>query len=309
MKKHLAIGFGAALTALIALIGIAALRKSEPVYQGRHITDWIRDGNLLSFQSPLAPQRIQARAQPTVEARIALRAIGSNAIPYLVHDLGHEDSLCKKAWLPLWQRLPPRIKNATAAWSVPDWRVRANAAKILGELSPVSRSALPDLVKALADPAPGVQNAVMDALVQVGANPDQLMPELQARLQNPVTRSQVLLDLTRFMPGGELTAQILADVFSVSNAADQQEILYFLERIGPQAKWAVPALIAALSRDDKEIRYLAIRALRAIGPGAQTAVPALSARLNDASSMVRNAAARALKIIAPETNLSPPANH
>jgi HEAT repeat protein len=97
-------------------------------------------------------------------------------------------------------------------------------------------------------------------------------------------------------------------VLSVSNAADQQQILYFLERIGPQAKPAIPALIATLSSDDREVRYQAVHALGAIGPDAQAAVPALRARLDDVNSMVRNATVGALKIIAPERNLSSAAN-
>jgi len=305
MKKHLAIGFGATLAVLVTIIGILELWKSEPVYKGRRVTDWIRDSNLFIPRSHAAAQRIQAQR---IETRRALRAIGSKTVPYLVDDLQYKDSLCKRAWLPLRQSLPQRIKRAAAGWTVPDWSVRANAANILGDLRHSSQPAVPYLVQALEDPIPAVQSAAMETLARIGANPDQLATALQARLKEPTTRWQTLRDRVGFSAGGELTAQTLVDVFSASNRADPQQILYLLERIGPQAKLAMPTLIRALSSTDKETRYLAAGALAAIGPGAQAAVLALSARLSDVNTMVADAAARALKLIDPETNVSPPAN-
>lgn len=72
-------------------------------------------------------------------------------------------------------------------------------------------------------------------------------------------------------------------------------------KIGPGAKEAVPALIAALAKDkESDVRVDAAAALGDIGPGAKEAVPALAAALlKDTNPAVRAAAAYALGDIAP----------
>jgi HEAT repeat protein len=71
--------------------------------------------------------------------------------------------------------------------------------------------------------------------------------------------------------------------------------------IGPEAKEAVPALIAALKDQDAGVRWEAATALGEIGLEAKEAVPALIAALKDQNELVRWYAARALKTIKPET--------
>ena len=77
-----------------------------------------------------------------------------------------------------------------------------------------------------------------------------------------------------------------------------------LQRRGPQAKTAVPALIDALEDQEPLLRIEAARALGAIGPDAKTAVPALVKRLEDKAAVrfegsVAFAAAKALGEIGP----------
>jgi len=69
-----------------------------------------------------------------------------------------------------------------------------------------------------------------------------------------------------------------------------------LGRIGPSA---VPALIVALSDEDREVRIAACRALARMGPPAEKAVPALTAALDDPDEDVGQHAARALGQIGP----------
>ncbi len=69
--------------------------------------------------------------------------------------------------------------------------------------------------------------------------------------------------------------------------------------IGPEAKDAVPALIAALKDPDEKVRERAAESLDRIGPAAKDAVPALIAALKDSNEDVRNKAAGALRRIDP----------
>ena len=55
-------------------------------------------------------------------------------------------------------------------------------------------------------------------------------------------------------------------------------------RIGPEAKEAVPALIARLDDPDEEVRQASARALGQVGPAAAPAVPALISLIDSAST-------------------------
>jgi HEAT repeat protein len=77
---------------------------------------------------------------------------------------------------------------------------------------------------------------------------------------------------------------------------------HLIGHLGPEAKDAVPALIAAL-KDDKNsgLRYHAARALGDIGPAAKDALPALViASKEDKDPAVRFRAAEAIERIDPE---------
>jgi len=67
----------------------------------------------------------------------------------------------------------------------------------------------------------------------------------------------------------------------------------------PEAKTAVPALIAALKKKD-DARTVVIYALGEIGPEAKEAVPALMALLKEDDQWTRDRANEAIKKIAPE---------
>jgi hypothetical protein len=73
-----------------------------------------------------------------------------------------------------------------------------------------------------------------------------------------------------------------------------------LQDVGPEAAYAVPTLIQALSDEDGHVRKVAATALGQIGPEAVDAVPALIQALGDKDVIVRHMAAAALGQIGPE---------
>jgi len=61
----------------------------------------------------------------------------------------------------------------------------------------------------------------------------------------------------------------LIDALKDQNEAVRTEAAHALEKIGPEAKTAVPALIEALKDEDKNVRQEAANALGKIGPKAR----------------------------------------
>ena len=70
-----------------------------------------------------------------------------------------------------------------------------------------------------------------------------------------------------------------------------------LGQYGPEAKEAVPALIAALKDKDKHVRRSAAYALARIGTDASEAIPSLREALKDPDPKLREAVAYAIKEI------------
>ena len=87
-------------------------------------------------------------------------------------------------------------------------------------------------------------------------------------------------------------ADLNADAPQTRNAA-----AYAISGMGPDAKAAVPALIAALDDPAAAVRFPVCVALREIGPAAHDAIPALEKTLDDQSDDVAFMAKKALQAI------------
>lgn len=100
----------------------------------------------------------------------------------------------------------------------------------------------------------------------------------EAEVRNDVSRT-----LANFGPP---VVPYLIDALSVDNKYVRLGAADALQRIGPDAKQAVAALVATMRQEDTMVRIAAINALRGIGPDAQQAVPAII-RIQDESQSVR----------------------
>lgn len=97
--------------------------------------------------------------------------------------------------------------------------------------------------------------------------------------------------------GAEAVAQLLQD----KNVNTRVEAYQFLQSLGPDAKEAVPALIAVLKKNQEEGWWNhSIETLAIIGPAAKDAIPELTKLLRSDDQRVRNNAMHALKKISPD---------
>jgi HEAT repeat protein len=243
-----------ALCLLAAIGGLAWIlwRPREPVYQGKRLSHWLEhyDGNF----STITEQSWMRQADE------AIRQIGTNAIPILLERIAEKDSALKKKlllWSPmkLQQALgvvPARMRNSegrcgfealgtNARCAVPaliriydttyTWRAQYNSLQAIGEVGIYDPEAVSFLISVLE--SPDAHDEAIRALCKSRVEPQLVMPILIKELKDPT--SQAIL-----------------------------EPVQALGRFGPEAKAAVPLLIACLANKDPIIRRSAGESLKQI---------------------------------------------
>ena len=95
-----------------------------------------------------------------------------------------------------------------------------------------------------------------------------------------------LLWCTWLVAGEEPTVESLVAGVADQDPAAAVAAIDALDKIEPEPKAAVPALIQALGRADEAVRWHAARTLGDLGPDAAEAVPALAKALDDSSVKV-----------------------
>jgi len=103
-----------------------------------------------------------------------------------------------------------------------------------------------------------------------------------------------LLWCTWLVAGEEPTVESLSAAVGGPDQAAAVVAIDALDKLGPHAKAAVPALVQALGHADEAVRWHAARTLSAIGLDAQDAVPGLIKALDDSAAKVQAYAAFAL---------------
>lgn len=247
-----------------------------------------------------------------------------------------------------------------------DERVRLAAAGVLGQIGPDAKAAVPALIGALKDEGFDVASWSATALGKIGPGAKAAVPELakmlgsyrssrsytaavalgeigpDAKAAVPDLLRMVEKDLHHYAPEACLALwriekhpeaiPALIRILKTDYSSEVGMAAYALGRIGPDARAAVPQLVATLSNKESLVasqtalalwqiakhekaiptlirlltdentteRYHAAWRLQVIGPPAKEAVPALVKNLKDKADYVAPAAADALKAIDPE---------
>jgi len=278
MKRSRAIAWVVLLVVIAAVAAFCALRPREPVYEGKRLSEWLRD---LDDNTLAADSRNRAVG--------AVLQIGSNCVPTLVELLHSSDSWLKR-------RLMESVGNQsrirfhfTTAQERRGWAIQG--IKVLGP------AAIPMLIDLLNDK--GAMTTAMICLSQVG--PEVVWP-LTRTLTNeaPRVRSAAIVTLGLLRSNGQvavpaLVARLESDEDNRVRASAANALGY----IGKDPEVAVPALVKHLSDADPTIRAQAALALAKFGRQAQAGVPMLLKTMRDENLTVRNSAAVALKEIDP----------
>jgi len=293
--------------AVLACVGVALglWLGRKPTYKGKTASAWFRisyesrqaNKTVTTLPMPTGPMLVEVPGDPDPEALAALRAMGTNAVSYLVATIRRSDSRFDRIYwravglVPSWlQWLVPK--------PVPKSWLATEAAAILPELGPAARSAIPALVASLRTGNPLLNHAARDALGRIRPRFDELAPSLEdlAKQGHYATACSLIWDLHLREPE---TVSLLCQAGRASDSRVRRTVLMLLEQQGPNAAPALPVLIAAMEDPDSEVRYLTARTLGEIGTIACPALEALKRACDDTNVMVQNASRRAIGKIAP----------
>src|SRR5579863_801477 len=236
---------------LAAGVWLLLAHSGEPRYEGKTVSYWFREyyqahNNFVTKTEPDGTISIERDNRSKDAAMVGLRAIGTNALPYLVKEAfdTHRDS----TWYQWYYRLLARLPKS---WNLPEYvsreRVRDNALDVITEIAPPADIVLP-LIEPQLDSTNVFQHHQAISIV--------------ARV-DPSERKSFLPQL-----GKALTFQDKDTV---------HEAIMTLRDIGPEAKPALPELLECLkaNQTNSELVVLASEVFEEIGSEAAPAVPLL----------------------------------
>jgi HEAT repeat protein len=201
------------------------------------------------------------------------------------------------------------VEHGDRSEAVDDCPLRLVAATALGAIGPDAEAAVPELIRALADPDPRVCGEAATALGAIGppaAGAVTPLASLAAQDRKDSISDRAAEALAAIGRGS--VPALGAMVFDAC-ADTRFRAISAIGDIGPNAAAAIPDLVKALADPVDEVREAAAEALGKIGnvPGVTAAVDGLIAALHDPECTVRTEAAESLGRMGPLTDRVIPA--
>lgn len=260
----------------------------EPTYAGKRLNQWLGQMN-------------QPGWGESEEAREAIRAIGTNALPFLLEWMDWEPNglqrLVKSRQddLPHWMRNHTFIRSVLAPYEQAEMAPAAFAA-----LGAVAAPAIPELRKHI---GPGnSRKTIHRAYLSLAGIGKPAAPVFLQALEDPAldpTNSSRIMFALHYMHSGlaSLEPALLANLGRTDERIVEQTISFLSSRklaIDPQD--IMPRLIANLHHPNIEIRRAAVRAIGFYGDAAM--LPTLTNALSDTDAQIRYGAQSAISEIA-----------
>ena len=285
MRSWIRIVLGILLIAVLGGLFWQATRQREPVYKGRRLSVWMKD-----WRNGYDPALQSA-------AREAVRAMGTNTIPYVRAELRRHDSPFKQKLINL-ARKQTRINFHLRTAE----EVHEEAAIICAFAGPSVRGQLiGDWIQLLER---GGTNELWNAeTAQAGGIEGGFGPEAFAPLMNALYSTNVLarsfaVGYLRYVPSrAKAIVPSLLGKLTDTNCLVRGTAALSLGAMGREPKTVVPALLRGLDDPNELIRAYCIRGLAAFTNEAPSIVPSLLRALGDTNHYVRGAAKLALKQI------------
>jgi HEAT repeat protein len=198
---------------------------------------------------------------------------------------------------PLLKGLRSALPGLAAGLKDPDVRIRLASLDVLEEMGPDAASVATAVIDATHDQNLFVRWAAARTIGKMGpVKVDRSVTEL-ARLISDTdidVRAIAARGLERYGPAAKAAVPALTRADNVGDTENRIGVLRALQGIGRDAQSAVPAISRALSHSDYRVRRTAAEVLGRFGPLAKSAEPALRQALSDSEAEVRLAASDAL---------------
>ena len=311
-KRARIVALGVLVVAALWLTIWQVRRQHRVTFQGKTAEEWFRE--FCAAESHYGvPQRYRfsgsnmAFVTPDLgrwfrdPAADGLRGLGTNAALYLAREFRRDDPSWAPGYWKFFVKLPGPLKAMSPKPPVPRSYVRLQIASALQAMGADGAAAVPSLIEGLKGPDRSTRSIIMRTLRSLPRQPgayDSVLDDLARRAQFPAALEVVENLGIRTQKAGA----ILGEALAAGDLETRRRSVRQLRYLGPNAAFAIPALILTLTNGDSELRYSATSALADIGPAARSAVPALGRLANDSSEMVQHAAARALLAIGPEAD-------
>jgi hypothetical protein len=255
----------------LAFATLVHLSRREPRHQNVPLSAWLQILAIrwtpVGFQPGAQAAEIRARY---AEAEIAVRAIGTNATPWLVSMLRVEDTV----WRIRFSRLVSR-QNFFQIAPRPARQIHADALEGFRILGPVASSAVPELAMLLDNP--NTSHDALQALAWIGG-PEAVKPFTKAlRSPDAPTRLTAAMTLQIFGVKGEAAVPALLESLADEDDRVRNAALTTLGRIGRRPDLVIPALTTHLNHPNAVDRIAALESLSVFGPAARSAIPAILA--------------------------------
>ena len=274
------------LAALAAGILLCWPREpKEPAFEGRRLGYWIR----------AALASVGSREEEQAER--AVKAVGTNALPYLLHQFTKPRS----RWQSLFNQGAVKLDLPLRdAFETEDERISA-AVMGLTCLGPDAAAALPALASQLGDQRRGVCAALL-----MGGCGDKALPFLRTALgsTNPVIVSAAMEGLRTLGQESEAALQLQQELLGHANGDVRISAIIALRSTSLHPDRTIPGLVqAALSDPDKQVQEAAVASFNELKPvssaaagrnllsAAGASVPALRQALSKSDSRLRSNAA------------------
>ncbi len=273
---------------LAAMLVAVFLRSREPACDGRSLSEWL--------EILVEPDWADL---PGVDSRLAIRKIGTNALPYLATFLTYEAPPWKSRFYRVLDQLPDAV--------VPEWlsvdrsELRAmgsiKAFEILGSMA---SPAVPRLA-VLLNNTTNKELTCRAAFALAGIGRQGLGPLLAV-----VTNRQSRLRAECLSSMWTMGAEALPALPHIIQCVDDPDTAVARTAVGLigglrlAPEQSVPALARSLTNAAPEVRHRAIRSLIRFKAEARPAIPALLVALEDPFLSVRYAATNALRDIDPQ---------
>jgi HEAT repeat protein len=258
MDRRIRVALGIWFIPFLGVVAWQFLHHPEPNYDGKPLTTWLQE-------APMFFEEAEDKTSPSGRAAIAIRHIGTNAVPYLIQSARLKDSFLKRfiaSALPWPQSIPPIFRPAK--------ETREMAVFGFYALGSMGKDAVPALIELLKDRDTDVRYHAARSLGYIGGDAEPAIPQLLLLVDhtNRVIAWTAMSSLGMIRRKPFVVVPLLITNLLSTNAILYDRTILALGDFGEQARAASPFILPFLNDADEVTRWDTTNVLKRIDPEA-----------------------------------------